>query len=128
MGPVETRPEFDRRVKLRQLARVVDYQALLPSSLLSLARHLDAYCFALCHALVNEPLQFMTIRIITEFLGGKDFKIVENSTQFELLLTFKIRRILIIKIIHKDLERLNTFTFSFFLRAIKLLFPRRESR
>lgn len=39
MGPVETRPEFDRRVKLRQLARVVDYQALLPSSLLSLARH-----------------------------------------------------------------------------------------
>lgn len=56
MGPVETRPEFDCRVKLGQLARVVDYQALLPSSLLSLHPHvypLDAYCFTLCHALAN---------------------------------------------------------------------------
>lgn len=61
----------------------------------------------------------MTIRIITEFLGGKDFKIVENSTRFELLLTFKIRRILIIKIIHKDLERFNTFTFSLFRTSPK---------
>lgn len=41
MGPVETRPEFDCRVKLGQLARVVDYEALLPSSLLSLHPHVS---------------------------------------------------------------------------------------